>query len=269
MGFILSCSTIPSRINKLITILHHTVNIRYKYFIINLCVKYKRFGEFQIPKELIYLCKSNNRIIFNIVDDYGPVCKYIGAFQKIKQRIKVRQDDKIIIIDDDTMYHPDLFYELMNEKTKDNITTGSGFDYDENRNYKIIEGKTDMVEGYGGICFDINQFDPFIFWYVKFYKHFDFKSDNLIDKYLAASFLGDDFILSNCYENKFAISNGRRYINPQQYGFDNDALHKNNVFGSNMGSYNFLYQNIEILETFKLKYKLNKEIVISQLEYKN
>lgn len=268
MGFVLSCATIPSRINKLITILHNTTNLRYKYFVINLCVNYKRFGKFQIPSELIHLCKSNKRVVFNFVDDYGPVCKYIGGFQFMKK--KKLYNDKLIIIDDDTVYHKDLFYELMDEKTKDNITTGSGFNYDENRNYKIVEGDTEMVEGYAGICFDYNQCDDFILFYSNYFKCIEhFKSDDLVQKYLCASFLGDDFIISNCYENKFAITAGRKYVNPQQYGFTQDALHRNNVFGSNMGSYNFLYQNLKIFETFKLKYKLNKEIVISQLEYKN
>ena len=259
MGFILSCSTIPTRINNLIRILHHTTNIRYKYFIINLCVKYKRFGDFKIPRELINLCISNKRIIFNIVDDMGPICKYVGAFQKIR-KLKVNNNDKIVIIDDDTLYHPDLFYELMYCKTDDNITTGSGFNYDENRNYQIVEGKTEMCEGYGGVCFSVNQCDPFIMWFVKFYKFFDFKDTDVVSKYLQAAFLGDDFILSNIYPNKFAIQQGRKYINPQQYGFNNDALHRNNVFGSNMGSYKYLYDNCVVLNTFKLKYKLNKEI---------
>jgi hypothetical protein len=259
MGFILSVSTIPTRINNLIRILHHTTNIRYKYFIINLCVKYKRFGEFKIPKELIMLCKSNKRIIFNIVDDFGPINKYIGAFQKIK-KLKHNKDDKIIIIDDDTVYHPDLFYELMDAKTKDNVTTGSGFNYDENRNYKIVEGKTDMVEGYGGILFDIDQCSDFIFWFVKFYLHFNFKQTDVVSKYLQAAFLGDDFILSNIYPQKFAIKEGRKYIKPQPYGFQDDALHKNNVFGNNMESYKHLYDNIKVLETFKNKFELNKAI---------
>jgi len=259
MGFILSCSTIPSRIHNLIAILHHTTDIRYKYFIINICVKYKRFGDFKIPKELILLCKSNKRIILSVIDDYGPINKYVGAFQKIN-KLKHHNNDKIIILDDDVLYHPDLFYELMDSKTDDNITTGSGFNYDEKRNYKIVEGKTEMVEGYGGICFSLNQCSDFIMWFVRFYKHFDFKDTNPVSKYLQAAFLGDDYIISNVYDNKYAIQGGRKYINPQPYGFNNDALHKNNVFGSNMESYKYLYDNIDMLETFKKKYMLNKEI---------
>ena len=169
------------------------------------------------------------------------------------------KDDKLIIIDDDTFYHKELFYELIDNKTQNNITTGSGFNYGLNGNYKIVYGETQMVEGYGGICFDFGQLSGFINWYVEFYKTIQ-NSDNLIDKYLMASFLGDDFILSDIYKDKWAIQGGREYIKPFDYGFDSDALHKNNVFGSNMGSYSFLQENIIILNTFQLKYVLNKSI---------
>jgi hypothetical protein len=258
MGFILSCSTIPSRIEYLIKIIP-MMKLRYKFFVINICVKYKRFGDFKIPKSLLLLCKQNNRIVFQFVDDYGPLCKYIGGFQFIKK--KKLTNDKLIIIDDDTFYHNDLFYELMDHKTKDNITTGSGFNYDENRNYIMKEGQVETAEGYGGICFDYNDYSDFIKYYSGFYKCInDFKSQNDVERYLCASFLGDDFIISNIYKNKYAIKDGRRYINPQGYGFTEDALHKNNSFGSNMLSYLYLYENIEILDTFKKKYNLNREI---------
>ena len=225
---------------------------------------HKRFGEFKLPKCLLNLCKKDKRVVFNFIYDYGAVCKYIGGFQFMKK--KKLYDDKLIIIDDDTLYNKDLFYELMDEKTKNNITTGSGFNYDQNRNYKIVHGETEMVEGYAGVCFNYDQLSDFILFYSNYFKCIDnFKSDDLVQKYLCASFLGDDFIISNCYEDKWAISNGRQLINPQGYGFTEDALHKNNIFGSNMGSYNFLHQNIKILNTFKLKYKLNKEINDNQL----
>ena len=118
-----------------------------------------------------------------------------------------------------------------------------------------------MVEGYAGVCFDYNQMDDFILFYANYYKCIkDFKSDDLIQKYLSASFLGDDFIISHCYKDKWAIQDGRNNVNPQGYGFENDALHKNNVFGSNMHSYLFLHENIDILKTFQNKFNLNKQI---------
>lgn len=261
MGFILSCSTIPSRLNTLLKIIPH-IKCRYKYFVINLCVKYRRFGEFKIPRELIYFCKNNKRVIFNIIDDFGPICKYIGGFDFMKK--KRLYDDKLIIIDDDTYYIPDLFYELIEHKTKNNVTTGSGFAFhgDNDRNYRCVYGETEMLEGYGGICFNYHQCNDFILWFVQFYKHIN-NLECEIDKYLMACFLGDDFIISDSYTAptvKWAIDNGRQYLKPQQIGFTEDALHKNNVFGSNMGSYQYLYDNYEILKTFKKKYALNSEI---------
>lgn len=278
MGFILSCATIPSRIQYLCKIIP-LMKMRYKYFVINLCQEYKRFGKFKVPKELLQLCKKDKRIVFNFVNDYGPACKYIGGFEFMRK--KHLYNDNLIIIDDDVVYNKDLFYELMDEKNNDNITTGSGFDYSKNKRYNAVDGSCEMIEGYGGVCFDYFQWDDFIPYYANYFKCIDsFKpkagdakpkagdatSDDIVQKYLCASFLGDDFIISNCYKNKFAIKNARKLISPQGYGFTEDALHKNNVFGSNMGSYLYLHENIKILDTFKLKKLLNCEILYNKNE---
>lgn len=258
MGYILSCATIPSRVDKLIQVINYSTKLRFKYWIVNVCVDYKRFGKYIISKDLIRLAKTDRRIIINIVRDFGPITKLIGAF-KIAPKLKLNKYDKIVVIDDDTMYHPDLFNDLMNNKRGNNITTGSGFNF-LNDEYQIVEGECDVCEGYGGILLDIDQLDDFILWYVMYYKHFNFTQDDPVSKYLQASFLGDDFIISNVYDNKYAIQGGRRYIAPQQYGFTADALHQNNVFGSNMASYKYLKDNISILNTFKNKYLLNNQI---------
>ena len=256
MGFILSCSTTPIRILKLINIIP-LIKCRYKYFIINVCSEYKRFGKFQIPKELLTLCKREKRVVFNFIDDYGPICKYIGGFRFMKK--KRLTEDKLIIVDDDILYKSDLFYELIEDKSKNNITTGSGFNF-KNNCYYGTTGCCDVVEGYAGICFDYNQSSDFLEWFIQFYKHFNFKSDNLIDKYLSACFLGDDYIISDMYKDKWAIGNGRSLINVMDYGLLDDALQNNNIFGNNLKSYGFLFDNSKIIKTFKLKYKLNKEI---------
>jgi hypothetical protein len=258
MGFILSCTTTPKRIEKLVQVIPH-IKPKYKYFVINICEEYRRFGKFKLPKSLLQLCRKNKKVVFNFVNDYGAICKYIGGYDFMKK--KGLKNDKLIICDDDTIYDTNLFYELMDEKTPDNITTGSGFNYGKDREYIIVEGDAcDMVEGYAGICFDYSQASEFIEFYIKFYNHANFKSDNLIDKYLVASFMGDDFILSNEYKNKYSNKDTRKYVRPLDYAFQDDALHKNNIFGSNMGSYFFLYQNIKVLDTFRNKFILNKEI---------
>lgn len=257
MGFILSCTTTPKRIQNLIKTIPR-IRCNYKYFVINICPEYKRFGKFKIPIELLKLCKTDRRIVFNFIDDYGAICKYIGGFRFMKK--KQLTEDKLIIIDDDIEYHKDLFYELLDEKTKNNITTGSGFRYKNLMEYKGCSGECDVVEGYAGVCFNYDQVDPFLEWFIHFYKHFLFKGDELIDKYLTGCFLGDDYIISDSYTDKWATSNGRQLVNPYQYGFGDDALQNNNVFGGNMENYGFLFDNHEVLETFKKKFNLNKEI---------
>ena len=77
MGFILSCATTPKRIDNLLRIIPK-LRVNYKYFVINICAEYKRFGKFKLPKELIKLCQRNKKVVFQFVDDFGPVCKYIG-----------------------------------------------------------------------------------------------------------------------------------------------------------------------------------------------
>ena len=126
-------------------------------------------------------------MIFQFVNDSGPLTKYIGGFKFIKK--KKLENDKLIIVDDDIFYHNNLFYGLMDDKTKDNITTGSGFNYNENREYQgLNNGNVEMVEGYGGICFDYNDYNDFIDYYSGYYKCInDFKSENDIERYLSAS----------------------------------------------------------------------------------
>ena len=257
MGFILSCATTPSRIEKLIDIIPK-IRRGYKFFVINICSEYRRFGKFKMPKSLLQLCRKNKKVVFNFENDYGPLTKYIGGFNFMTKR--KLENDRLIILDDDICYQNDLFYELIDEKTSRNITGGSGFNFYLNRDYTPIEGDCDFLEGYGAICFDYNQRNDFMFWLGNMYRHFDFNGDDIVDKYICACFLGDDFVISNCYDNCFAVRGCRNYLAPQQYGFGSDALHKNNVFGSNMGTYDFLDKNSDILNQLKNKYQLNREI---------
>ena len=258
VSFVLSCSTIPSRIEHLVKLIP-LMKIRYQYFVINICNEYKRFGKFKVPKSLLQLCKKDKRVVFNFIDDFGPIGKYIGGFNFMKKKNLI--DHKLIIIDDDILYNKDLFYDLIDNKNEYNITCSSGFNFSLNLKYNPIEGDCEFVEGYGGICFNYDQFNEFISFYSNYYKCINnFSDDDLIQKYLQASFLGDDFILSEIYKSKYAIDNGRKYLQPQQYGYGKEALHNNNIFGSNLGSYYHLKSNIEIFKTFQNKFKLNNEI---------
>jgi hypothetical protein len=268
MKYCLSLSLIPSRIDNFIKYIYDYDNhIKSRLVIINVCGYYKRLNtNFKLQTDFLQFLKiinskySYQKYVLNFSYDYGPATKLIGGVEYIKKKnINV---EYLIICDDDTFLHQDLLDMLCDEKYKYNgLTTGSGFDFDKNNNYKIVCGACEMVEGYGGICFEQKDFDNKIFDFFKFYKIIEFKiDDNLINQFLKSCFLGDDCIISNFYQNKKSIKNGRKYINPMDYGFNDDALHRNNVFGSNMLSYKFFRENKTIFETFKNKIKLNYEL---------
>ncbi len=280
--YILSMATTPKRLFNLLSNIEFIID-SYKeaeLVIINICNRYKRFKDLiKINKDLLANLSRYPNIKLNVTEDSGPISKLRGGLEYMK---KHNLDNKyLIIIDDDTIYNPLLFRQLINKKRKNNIVTGSGFNFQGDK-YNIIKGsKCEVVEGYGGIIFNINQINNTdLLKYTDYYKTINFNNDDrdrskapnpnknesktlafdYINKYLKASFLGDDFIISDYFKNKYSLENGRNYINPLIYGFQADALHKNNDFGSNMGSYKYLNDNKKILDTFYNKIKLNREI---------
>jgi len=249
--------------------------IKSKLIIINICGHYRRLDiELKLDTTFLQFLKIMNskysrpKYVLNFCDDYGPATKLIGGKEYIlKKNLDV---EYLIICDDDTFLHEDLLHTLCDDKYKyDGLTTGSGFNFDKSNNYKIVEGNCEMVEGYGGICFQPSEFSNSIFKFFKYYKTINFKiNDDLINQFLKSCFLGDDCIISNFYPLKHAMKRGREYIQPMDYGFNDDALHKNNVFGSNMKSYQFFRDNKIIFETFKNKLKINCEIkLITKKKY--
>lgn len=268
MKYCLSLSLIPTRIDNFVNFIYQYDNhIKSKLIIINICGYYRRLDvQFKLNRQFLQFLKIMNskysrpKYVLNFCDDYGPATKLIGGVEYIlKNNLYV---EYLIICDDDTFLHEDLLHMLCDGKYKyDGLTTGSGFNFDKSNNYQIVQGDCEMVEGYGGVCFEPSEFDNPIFDFFKYYKTIDFKiDDDLINQFLKSCFLGDDCIISNFYQNKCAVRNGRKYIRPMDYGYNDDALHRNNVFGSNMLSYKFFRDNRQIFETFKIKIKLNCEI---------
>ena len=268
MKYCLSLSLIPSRVEPFMNFIYKYDNhIKSKLIIINICGYYRRLDvKFKINKNFLQFLKIMNskysrpKYVLNFCDDYGPATKLIGGKEYIlKRNLYV---EYLIICDDDIFLHEDLFDLLCDEKYKyDGITTGSGFDFDKSNNYKVKIGECEMVEGFGGICFEPSDFDNSIFDFFKYYKTINFKiNDDLINQFLKSCFMGDDCIISQFYQNKKSVKNGRQYIRPMDYGYTSDALQKNTIFNGNMGTYNFFKQNIKVFETFKNKLKLNSEL---------
>lgn len=266
MKYCLSLSLIPSRVDPFIQfIIQYDNHIKSKLVIINVCSYYKRLDtNFKLDKNFLQFLKiinskySYQKYVLNFCDDYGPATKLVGGKEYIlKKNIDV---EYCIICDDDIFLHSDLFDLLCDEKYKYNgITTGSGFDF-KGKDYKVKIGECQMVEGFGGICFETKDFDNDIFEFLKYYLILDFKKDDFISMFLKSCFMGDDCIISQFYPLKKAVRNGRQYIKPMDYGYTSDALQKNTIFNGNMGTYDFFKQNKKVFETFKNKIKLNSQI---------
>ena len=269
MQYILSLTTTPTRIEKFLDHLElFEAGNKAELVIINVCSYYRRMNiEFKLENKHQYRLNDINKklkrlkYVFNISSDYGAITKYIGGITYCKKN-KIK-NKYIIIVDDDTLYNHNLFNDLIACKDKKNITSGSGFNFDKTFSYHIVpSGPCQVLEGYCGVAFDLNQINNDLLKLVEYFKCVDFKyNDHLINDYLKACIMGDDFIISHRYKHKICIKNGRKMVQPLEYGFQDDALHKNNIFGSNMKSYKFLFDNLKVLYTFYRKIDLNRQII--------
>jgi GR25 family glycosyltransferase involved in LPS biosynthesis len=117
-NIIISLTTIPPRFisetfKKVIDKIFNQL-LKPKYIIISLCNKYKRefnydLDEYENTKK--YFIEKYNNVIINYSNDYGPGTKLMGL---IHTELKLNDEDKIIIIDDDWYFSDKmtLIYEL-------------------------------------------------------------------------------------------------------------------------------------------------------------
>ena len=80
MGYILSCTTTPKRIEKLVQVIPH-IKPKYKYFVINICEEYRRFGKFKLPKSIVF------------IESFTPYIS--GAGKILKRRLMEDYGDKV------------------------------------------------------------------------------------------------------------------------------------------------------------------------------
>mgnify|MGYP006266425879 CR=1 FL=1 len=155
----------------------------------------------------------------NYVDeDFGPCRRYIYA----------NGDDVIIIVDDDTWYHPEISKVLVNKHKSDgNIWGGSGFNF---KKYflkdfsKVNNEEVQVVEGFGMIVLNRKILDTVL-------------SD--VKRYALDFSTSDDILMNNLYD-KYGFKRFHycepHWIKQLQYGFTPDALHMQND-GNHMDKY--------------------------------
>ncbi len=216
MKVIVSLTTIPPRIQDALRLAHEElVNQGCHEVWVNIPRYYKRFpewtGEISPPK--------NKRVIINReCDDLGPATKVFGPISTLEN------DDIIVYLDDDTSYDTRLVTNLLKWHKTYNCAIGlSGFNFDNYfKGYFPREhgSSIDVIEGYGSVLVKSE-------WIKKIYPTFM----KLIDE---AKF-ADDVVLSILLKKVARVDlktvfvpdcNVGSCIRQHQYGFGNDALHK-------------------------------------------
>lgn len=101
----ISLTTIPNRIKEKWTIdnIENLINLIPADFHVLINIPYYSLKniKYEIPNELYNLQKKHKNLIIHRLDkDYGPITKLFGALTYSK----IKDDDNIIIIDDDTVY---------------------------------------------------------------------------------------------------------------------------------------------------------------------
>lgn len=158
--------------------------------------------------------------------DYGPVMKMLPAIEYVQ---KIDPESIVISIDDDTIYPPSLFYELVNYLTTHRDvqvagTVGQAKSFwnlkPKNITFKntcLFQGVCDVVEGFGAIAYTAGAVP------VDDLKVFSQKSSSCK--------LGDDIFINyalelhNITRHKVSEKSSKNLVQ-LYYGFGADALHQ-------------------------------------------
>lgn len=195
---ILSLTTIPCRIPHLEQILSNLSlqTLKPDVILINVCEKYRRFGDGININELVNLENIKNlkirypSLAIKVLErDYGPLTKLMGALQ-----FTMDKRDIIVTVDDDITYPDNLLEQLVFyfDKTNHKICYGlSALNFvGVNGNVKRCRTHLrvfNILEGFGGVIYSRQMFDDDFTTYINSIIENDycFRSDDLtIHNYL-------------------------------------------------------------------------------------
>lgn len=228
-NIITSCTTSPSRINKMNDTIYtlQKQTVKPSKLLLNLPYKFSRTNEsYIIPDNF----KNNKNITINRLEmDYGPATKLVGAVLKIPKD----EDTWIVVHDDDQLYFQKLVENYIDYITKVNNKkigfTVSGFNFKTDYTGTISDdfdlSRVQVCEGFMSYCVHRSVFeDDFIP-----YMNFVLKNKDC--------YLSDDLIISNYIAKKDVsikminspnINRGLYWRSGclLEYGLQEDALHR-------------------------------------------
>jgi len=234
---VVSLTTSPNRIAKIRNVIDTLDLDLVDKLVIVVPERYGRTqAEYAIPPELSgYKGKTT---ILRTEEDLGPIAKLLPTVDYI--RSKLGEDGIVITVDDDTGYPRGMIAELivgLISKEKSVMSGGAqnlsfwnikGFGFpdsiqrnlcnqDEKNQYKL----KDIVEGYGGIAYNVKEVDVDLMRFLSQKERFKecFFSDDLVISFVLAYTGINRYEINNQYYNIGLI---RQF----PYGFADDALHR-------------------------------------------
>ena len=234
MKVIVSLTTIPSRFDKLHTVIPGLLNQTCHEVWLNIPPRYNRFPDWdgQLPD----LSNFDSKLKINRdCEDLGPGTKFMGPATHLGP------EDLIVYVDDDTNYDPKLVTNLLKWFMTDTKSAWglSGFNFET-----YFEGKfprqhgvpLDVLEGYGAVIVKAG-------WLQTVLPEF---------KELLEVTWHDDMILCNLLEKHgikrktvFVPECNLGQIQQYQYGFEADALHHVAGTGGHMTNNRQILKNFE------------------------
>jgi hypothetical protein len=240
MKVVISLTSIPSRLNNLISILELLKLQIHNELWINIPKNYNRFPDWDgiIPN-------FDSKIIVNSCEDYGPATKVIGPATILDP------DDLIIYLDDDTIYDERLVMNLLKWwKTDQKSAWGlSGFNFENyfKRIYPRQHGQSvDVLEGYGAVIVKAGWIQNLIEEFKELSTEAARADDVILSNLLTKQGIG----LKTVYTAECNIGQIRQLY----YGFGLDALHHQTP-GGHHENYRRVLESLEAKGKSYFKYK--------------
>lgn len=205
MKHIVSFTTSPARIHKCSEMLDSILNQSRKpdMVILNIPDIFSRTGEtYDVPVEV-----SNKITVNHCGHDWGPAAKLVPAVQLLKERGFDPGNTRILYLDDDFRYPPEMIACLESVEAEDCIWCGRGIDYvNLNQKGRRQHGQiASIAEGFSGVSVKLSVFkDDFI-------EYMDTYTNNQKTRF------SDDLVISN-YFHKVGVPI-KAFEDPGKYSF--------------------------------------------------
>jgi hypothetical protein len=193
--YIYSLTTIPSRINNIDDTIVSLLNQTKKSdkIILNVPKNYNfRFANTNIDMASIKKKYSNNIIINELDNDYGPGTKLLGLFENSILENENTDDTFIILVDDDQIYRNYMieYFNNYNEKYyKNNLSVASFYCHEFN--------KVKIGQGADGFFIKLNVLKEFKRYYdiIKNYDFVNYHDDLYISYYMYLKNINIEYII--------------------------------------------------------------------------